>query len=391
MNTEGSYMYDINCILLIKGGYGWGNFGDDALFAAVNKLAISACNDSEIFYYCASSKYLTKIANSNVNVIDDNSKRINCDIFLYGGGTQFFSFPFTRARQVSFWATVLKTFRMPHKIPIKIYNFFTKYLRQQDINYNHLSAIGVGIGPFVNGSLEQKETEDLFCKMGYIAVRDKASHRQCFSWNRRDAKLGADLCFWSKFKDEFLNSHKSSDNTIRKICIIVRDWPHNQKGDSYANNVLNVVEKLTEFDFKVKFILFCESDVIWKNRLSERDYEYLSWNPESDTIHSFVKQLNDFDLFISARYHGAVFATLLGKPVICIGIEQKLELFADLLQSGGKLWQYPFDVDECIKYIKELKNDYLKATHTLQYVTSKETQKADNMVSEFYTYFRNVL
>ena len=51
-------------------------------------------------------------------------------------------------------------------------------------------------------------------------------------------------------------------------------------------------------------------------------------DPNNDNINDFIAKHYNFDLVITARFHGAVFASLIGKPFITIGIEPKLEMIS---------------------------------------------------------------
>ena len=133
------------------------------------------------------------------------------------------------------------------------------------------------------------------------------------------------------------------------------------------------------------------NDAEWITWLTSRNIPYISWNPDTDTFSGFVRRLAEYDIFITARFHGALFATLLGKPSICIGVEEKLELFADLLDQGGRLWRHPFEPDACLEAVDNLRLSYARATAVLKNVAETQGRLANKMVADFTRFFQESL
>ena len=136
--------------------------------------------------------------------------------------------------------------------------------------------------------------------------------------------------------DHELRVNCNTKGEIRKVVVIPRDWPHTTLGDSYTDSLFQVVRELRNAGKKVEFIFFA-NDIEWTRRLKDKNERFIAWNPEKFTIFEFIKMLSDYDAFITARYHGAVFASILKKPVVCIEVEQKLRLVADLFDVGARL------------------------------------------------------
>ena len=89
----------------------------------------------------------------------------------------------------------------------------------------------------------------------------------------------------------------------------------------------------------------------------------------------------EFDSLISARYHGAIFGAILGKPVICIDIEPKLRLVSEFL--AGLLWPQPFDEEECLSLIRRVFGEYGNLRGATAEAVDHQRQLACTMVDEF--------
>src|SRR5262249_13101907 len=105
------------------------------------------------------------------------------------------------------------------------------------------------------------------------------------------------------------------------------------------------------------------------------------WNPGSQTIADFLGILNGFDCLLTARFHGALFAALLGKPTVCIEIEPKLRLVSELLGCG--LWRQPFQEAECLALLDTLFQNYDSQQATLAAAVTRQQQLGEQLMREF--------
>lgn len=78
---------------------------------------------------------------------------------------------------------------------------------------------------------------------------------------------------------------------------------------------------------------------------------------------------------ISARYHGAIIGALLGKRVICIEVENKLNLLSQQI-PGISLWKKPFGLDELYHHMQNTEKIDKRSLEGLKL-------KADKMLHEF--------
>jgi polysaccharide pyruvyl transferase WcaK-like protein len=121
---------------------------------------------------------------------------------------------------------------------------------------------------------------------------------------------------------------------------------------------------------------------MWCERLRKIGANVVMWEPDKCTLDQFVEQLSSYGLFLTARYHGAVMAMLLGRPVVCICIEQKLQLIARMLQQGAQQWGFPFNVCRCMEMISDLEGRYDDAVRVIDSIVQRECAIGRQMAKE---------
>jgi len=366
----------------ILGGYGLRNFGDDALMYILHKVISSKYKEIDIAYICTPGQYLQRIVNSSDIIDIKNYTKLNSNILLYGGGTQFYSFK----PKKNILDRIILNLKEPINFSNKIKNKLIKRNITKAIHVNKTSAIGIGVGPFLPNAAKHVEsnTKQLFSKMHFIGVRDIYSFEKCKKWGLPNVKQYADLCYLMDDEVKLQNQKKS--NKIKKIGIIVRDWNQTEEGAAYYDKILPLLDKLKSNGYEINILLFSQKrDIFWLKKLKHID-NIVIWDPDKDTILDFLQILDTFDLFITARYHGAVFSTLLGKPFISICVEQKLEMISDIYQNSSKKWLYPFNEEQCISYVKEIDINYNEYKNNIYNITKKQRTLAQEMIKDFIEY-----
>jgi len=380
--------------LCIKGGYGYGNFGDDALMAAVHGIATQLCPAREVAYLCRRASYLPALF-PDAKILDLRAEdRLSARMLLFGGGTQFYSFPLTANGRRGFTRRAAGLLKDPRLLPLKIVRkIVRRHEKESPDQVDSAAALGAGIGPFVAGSAAEEQTRGLFTNMTYVSVRDVKSHEMCREWGVKRLHHHTDLCFCPDFQAAYVPGVAGArDRSIHRVGVVVRDWPHDETGGSYGQSLLDVADRLSRAGKAVEFILFAgRHDRGWLRRLATMNFRMVLWNPEIGSIRDFVRALARYDLFITARYHGAVFATLLGTPSICVEVEPKLSLFADVLGPAGRCWKFPFDGSECLRMVGDIEMDYPRVTACVQRVGHQQGDLAAQMVDSFLTFARHVV
>lgn len=346
----------------IRGAYGETNFGDDLLMCVFENYFLREFDNVELNFIGDENNY------SDQFLINSSYLKSGFlpDWEIYGGGTQFFAF------QSNFNTTLLQkinfAIKNPGLITKKIRNVFSKTA----VNRSKIAFLGFGIGPFYDNQEAITNAKEKISEAHFVGVRDEVSRRYCDDWNI-SATLGADVVFSSYFMEiDFKKQENKSSK--KKIGIIVRDWDWEKSGRDYINNLLEFYKFYSNAE--LQFIVFAPSkDKEWIVKLKNENP--LIWDPKKYSIKSFLEALNEFDGFISARYHGAIVASLLQKPVVCVEIEPKLKILTEQVKEI-KLWQKPFDKEQLAAFVDTLDYD-------IDYTPSLEERKlkADYMLLEF--------
>jgi len=384
-------MTELSRTIAIKGGYGYGNFGDDALMAAVHEVAMNLCRPDEAGYLCRDSAYARALVPTASILTVREADRLSVRMLLFGGGTQFYSFARENTAKRGFADRAIRLLRQPRTLPLKIARrLIPSHSKELPDQADSVAALGVGVGPFARGSAAEIRTKDLFANMEFVSVRDAKSYDVCRQWGVANLRRHTDLCFWPGFHAAYVpQALPSATRSIKRVGLVVRDWPHDMKGDSYHRSLLRIADELTQDGKTVDFLLFAgRQDRVWRQRLKGTRFNTVLWTPEHSTIRDFVGKLSTYDLFITARYHGAVFATLLEKPSICIEVEPKLALFAEVLGPAGRCWKYPFDASECLRLMREVEADLPHVAALLQGIKREHSMLATQMVDEFLAFAR---
>jgi polysaccharide pyruvyl transferase WcaK-like protein len=352
----------LNMKINIRGAYGETNFGDDLLMCVFENYFLKEFDNVQLNFVGDENGYVDKLLIDSTYLEPDFLP----DWEIYGGGTQFFAFQ--NKYETSLWQKLNIVLKNPGLIKRKLKNVFGK----TTLNNSKIAFIGFGIGPFYENQEAISNAKEKILEADFVGVRDEVSSQYCADWNI-PATLGADVVFSSYFMK--IDLKKAIDTRPKKkIGIIVRDWEWEESGRNYIDNLIKFSKSYS--DVEMQFIVFAPSkDKGWLAKLKNENA--LIWDPQKYSINLFLEELNTFDGFISARYHGAIIAALLQKPVICVEIEPKLKILTEQVKEI-KLWQKPFDIEELVKLVNQLNYD-------VDYANSLEERKikADHMLLEF--------
>lgn len=364
--------------ILIKGSFGNYNFGDDLLSFAICDYLRKLDHNFKITLL-SNNEYLKDLL-PNVRVVRFVNNNEIYDILLYAGGTQFASF-----KKKSFLE--LYKNRIKHLFtssPIILFRSVLNKFYRKNKFYKKMVLLGIGIGPFHTKDKYYKSSISLLKNNHLLAVRDVLSEKICLQ-NSIKHIIGSDLVFsipdsyWKKLRK--IDNHKK-----RKIAFIIRDWDFDNKNASFIYKLKDFV--LHEYD--ITFISFCKEkdekclDILGKGK--HRDSIKI-WDPINSTFQIFLNDLNEFDMFITARYHGAIISSLLKKPFISIGIEPKLTMVSDLFNMP--CWKYPYNIENLKKNIMSLELNNLITIAQIEEISENEKMKAANMMDCFYSLLKH--
>ena len=354
--------------ILIKGNFSEGNFGDDALLLACHQLLTRLGLNHLSIYNCDHLYYAKDLANSaKVGVLNND-----VELVLYAGGTQFFSFSEEKSSLLQKLKSRLSAY---------------KWLRSQRSNY---AMIGVGLGPFNNGIEENIFARTIIKKSSFTWVRDQYSYNECKNLNVSNFYLGADLCFLSEFQ-QWCNLAPNKAIQIKKIGVVLRHWKYGD-GNSYINKLIELSKTLKESNYELEFYLFSDTeDVLVENILATHAIKYVKWAESNYTFKKFLAELETCDLFITARFHTAIFSTLMQKPFITVGLDQKLTYLSSQFDNECFNWNPDSSVNALIDKVSYIDDNYISIKESMVNIKSKMQRLSDEAGRLFNDYIKSIL
>lgn len=305
--------------LIIKGAYGEGNFGDDALlYTMVKKLKsnsfnniVVVCNDIAPHYSMKPFIDDTPVYDSLDKITIDESK----DVLIFGGGTQFYFFK----KQAAILNKIKLLFTQPVYYPKKIKNFLFPI---QDTNKLKHIFFGVGIGPFETKSALAKFQSFVSKQDITFFIRDYKSLSYLPS-EKNTMQSYSDMCF--SLDRNNIKSRTKCERSGYKVGIIYRDWGYSDEVNVQKNHdELMKVHPHCEIEY-----ILLGNDIKLKKKLALLGANILSWDPMEHSMDDFLKKIVKYDFIFSARYHGVIFSMLAGVPCAAITIEPKLEVITE--------------------------------------------------------------
>ncbi|ASK30380.1 hypothetical protein CEY12_09760 [Chryseobacterium sp. T16E-39] len=312
----------------------------------------------------------------------------SADIYILGGGTQFFSFEKSQ-REISTISRYKLYFNLLLKEPSLLVSFFaSKAKKKKEIRLK--LALGIGLGPFDSKKVET-EIKNEVALYDHIYCRDNISLQYLEKWDLSNRSFGADLCLTDFFKKKYHLKHKITDNDNLKLGVVLRDWPHNDVGEIINNKIFNWLPE--QKDFERNLFMFSESkDDALIQRVNKRSdlgiKKLIVWHPLKYEFEKFYGYLNECDILITSRYHAAIFALNLGIPTICLGIDPKLKALCDEVK-GFYYWDPKEDIQALDTYIREIKDKYSLHQENIEVSYNNLNNRANAMVDNVLNVLRN--
>ncbi len=367
--------------VVLKGYYGFGNFGDDILMLATYQVCKNIFPKSELLISTESQdhSYINRLL-PEIRIVNSNTD-IEADWIVHGGGGVFFDFRNgnTKNTLINYFIKVIG-YRNYSNI-FKLYKSLkgNKYLRS-----TYRAGLGIGVGTYTPSS--NRFVADILALSSFniLLVRDKESVSNASKYcNAIKIHKATDLAFILDYRK--LSERKKTLNS-KSVGFILRDWPTG----NYVSEFLAVAKKFQSTGIDVKFFSFDErADSKYISAASTVAIVH-SWSPETMTVGDFLSELETCQLIISSRAHGAIVSTCLGIPTLCVGIEPKLFQVANMLQNSANLIEQPFEEGKILKTIQNALDQITfleKATHLD--VANNQKEMSDGL-SLFQTFVRSL-
>lgn len=311
--------YDI----VIRGAYGAENFGDDALLYS---LIRNISSEKKIAVIGKKNEYMDNLFKGLDYFSYDEDIELYTEVLLWGGGTQFYDFFSLKF----LFKKILNTLLSPETVFYKL----LKVKKGPQVVFKNEIYLCVGFGPFASKK-KQNLTAKKIGQADIIYVRDKESYNY-LKGSCNSIYKSEDICL---LDSEYYVKTTSKNN---KIAVVLRDWYYDDS-IKYLDYFLDFYKKYSN-EFDIEFVLFGK-DSSCCLRLQEKNIPYLQWDAKKLEILEFSDLLSQYNLIVSARYHGIIFALIHQIPSIAIEIEPKLKIVSQEY-NNVLLWEKPFNQDE---------------------------------------------
>lgn len=319
---------------VILGYYGQGNFGDDVLMVVAHALARQILPGARIALRIGTpATYPKRMLGGEVEQIPFGT-RDRHRLIVHGGGGNFFDFtPHGRVdRAIN--ALMLSAGAGAY---VKADYALRRLSGRLRLSGQVRLGLGLGIGTFTLGSKRLREDLPLLADFDGLWLRDMASINNLSRLGlSSSAELGSDLAFlWDHWCPPELALRPAPKKGVRpRVGIILRDWP-TESGESLARSIATKLDALSDrFDLQL-ISLDPATDAVTLATLSH--LPQIRWQPEKHDIATFAEVLAWHDVFLTARAHGAICGTCLGRPSVVLEIEPKLQAVHSMLPEATRL------------------------------------------------------
>jgi len=242
-------------------------------------------------------------------------------------------------------------------------------------------ALGIGLGPFYSKKKEL-EIKQKLQGFEFLCCRDFSSVGYCDSWNI-PSLFGSDLCYLPFFKKRYNFNHVKSGNSKLQIGIVLRDWHHNDLGNKINGAIFEWI-RLNNHLYDISFFVFSnikDSSLIHKLKNIEGLKNKYIWDPATLSTSSFFEKMNSMDIFLTSRFHTAIFASIFCIPTICLIIDPKLSNLTKEI-DGFFDWEADDSIQKLDDMINNIKENYDNYQSSISVSSEKLRQRALPMLDK---------
>lgn len=366
--------------ILLRGYYGFGNFGDDLLLFACYAVVRRKFPSAQISIFANFSEalqefngpagyreYVHSILGETPELIDWRDQR-NFDLEIYGGGGVFKSGQRRKFASLSnIFALALGASRVSGMIS-GVRKFSGRKPRIRS-----LSAIAVGVGVESYDNFGENLIRDMeqIGRLGEIYVRDNESALNLRRLGR-ECQIGSDLAFL--LKERF--GKKRVERSKRKGigAVLCAGKPKTSQILEFLRN-RNNVEPVTLIFFDENY----DRDLI--KEAHSKSLNVLVWRPREITIDQFIEQLAQFSLVISNRFHGALAAAMLDIPSIVLETDAKLKSASHILPNSVENFPLSGSIDDLHSRIDTIKSNDCFLSSQIELDINHQYMAAQRMIA----------
>jgi polysaccharide pyruvyl transferase WcaK-like protein len=331
--------------ILLKGYYGFGNFGDDLLFA-ISWRWLRAHYPGASIRMCTESTdcgYLSVLVGENVEAVR-NQEPLTVDLLFHGGGGTYFDF---KKGPGVFGLVNMIARSLGPQLFRSLYQGIQAVRGRHRVRGRIRIGVGLGIGTYTNASRRFLFDFVELSEFDLLVVRDPASQRNATRLGV-DANLlvATDLAFLTRF----WIPAQSPNRIPRTLGIVLRDWPYDN--DAHLHAVKEAVTYWQKAGYQLRFFSFDSTDWNYAKQFGALG-DWIPWIPHTTSMEGFLKDFGSCEVVVSSRAHGVLTAACLGVPVVSLEIEPKLSAVADMVPQGIIRVLSPFQPQRLAQAVEE--------------------------------------
>ena len=359
--------------ILLKGYYGFGNLGDDILMKVSYAILKKKYADMAISVYSENTpnnpnfadtenfnQYIQKFLEETITLVDWTDQT-HYDLLFNGGGGIYKDHTYGSWQQRAL-NTVAKQLS-PQRIRRLEDRLRDSVKKQHHVTFDRRVGFGLSIGPFRKSSPSYIRKISEIGSYDALFVRDQASMNFLKSVRFSNQYYRTtDIAFLTKY---WLPSElqEKKQTRLSRVGFILLDW--HQDSEVYFRNAKSATEQLIEKGYKVSFFSFQKS--YDKRYRAYFDNQVIAWDPHKYSLKQFLSLLQNQDVIVSARAHGAIVGACLGVPSVCLGITLKLEEVSKMLHRSSILLPPPFLSEQIVQAVQHVFDQYPRYLENLQY------------------------
>jgi polysaccharide pyruvyl transferase WcaK-like protein len=362
----------------IEGAFGEANFGDDLLLHLSCELIAAALPQAKRIVRAAADSragdYLDRFGGVHEVRRGRRFTLPRSDARVFGGGTQFYSFPKPPGASTPrdpllgrIARKIEKTFFLPRR----------RYF------------VGLGLGPFMAGN--QAASAAVLREASFLSVRDKEALAVARGFGLPTEALGADLCFAAI--DSLFAPLANRTLAVRgRVGVVLRDFPYDLPGRSYLAPCLQAAQALMDQGIEIEFFAFSAlKDREAIAQVQSLGYPLHVWRGEFHEMNAYLERLAACELVLSTRYHGLVVAAALARPCVGLELDPKVGNLCSELGGGALLWQAPYNAQALVAATLTMQADIAARSAALVEARSTLARRALAMQDAFKTAIRRDL
>ena len=322
--------------ILVKGYYGFGNFGDDLLLVSVERIIRSRFPGARISIFSNFNErlpgfsqspgyqnYIHRLVSGPIEIADWSTKD-HFDLIVHGGGGVFFP-PTNEGRVARPVGQAARYIGAPNFAALARFVRKVTARRRKQTSARSV-AIGVGLGRYCDTSRRSLADLEILGGLDRIAVRDPRSLAiaRRLGLGNRSASF-TDLAFALDFQ----RSVGAPTGCRRVAFVMCAGKPFNE--------MMRAIMQQPGRWRPTPVMLDENHDRFLVDQMASDGLEPVVWRPNELSVEEFCGMLESFDLVVTNRAHGAVAAALIGIPTVVLNSDSKLRSIQAMLPHGTLL------------------------------------------------------